>query len=229
MENGLVIRTQEGAPQGGPLSPLLTNIYLNEFDREMERRGVRFIRYADDIVVLAKSKRAAGRLLESCRRYLEGKLKLKVNTEKSKAVSVLAISTSNFLAFVWVRMAAVSYIRAHRKSLAKAKRKLKKLTRRNQGCNVRKVMENVKIFIRGWIDCFYVADMKRILQSWNEWLRRRFSMYIWKQWKKPKTRIQNLCILGISHLQAYQWGNSRLGYWRVAGSQILACSIIDVI
>ena len=192
MEGGTFTRTEEGSPQGGPLSPLLSNVYLNEFDQEMERRGVKVIRYADDIVVLAKSKRAAGRLLESCRRYLEGKLKLKMNAQKSKVVSVLAIKHFKFLGFCLGKNKKGVYIRAHRESLAKAKRKLRQLTRRNQGRNVRMVMENVKSFIRGWLGYYYVADIKRTLMSWNEWLRRRLRMYIWKQWKKPRTRIMNI-------------------------------------
>lgn len=227
MENGVVCKTEEGSPQGGPLSPLLANIYLNEFDHEMERRGVKVVRYADDIVVLAKSKRAANHLLESSRKFLEGKLKLKVNTQKSRAVSILAQKKFKFLGFCLGKNGSGIYIRAHRTSLLKAKKKLKELTRRNQGQNVRKVMEYVKVFIRGWLGYYYVADMKRILQSWNEWLRRRFRMYIWKLWKKPKTKIRNLCKLGVSADKAYQWGNTRLGYWRVAGSPILMCSITN--
>ena len=227
MEGGTFTRTEEGSPQGGPLSPLLSNVYLNEFDQEMERRGVKVIRYADDIVVLAKSKRAAGRLLESCRRYLEGKLKLKMNAQKSKVVSVLAIKHFKFLGFCLGKNKKGVYIRAHRESLAKAKRKLRQLTRRNQGRNVRMVMENVKSFIRGWLGYYYVADIKRTLMSWNEWLRRRLRMYIWKQWKKPRTRIMNLKKLGIPEWQAYQWGNTRLGYWRIAGSAVLNRSITN--
>lgn len=226
MENGVVGRTEEGSPQGGPLSPLLANIYLNEFDGEMERRGVKVIRYADDIVVLAKSQRAAGHLLESSRKYLESKLKLQVNAQKSKAVSVYS-KEFKFLGFTLGKNGVGIYIRAHGKSLAKAKRKLKELTRRNQGRNVRKVMEDVKAYIRGWLGYYYIADMKRILRKWNEWLRRRFRMYIWKQWKKPKTKVQNLRKLGVPDEQAYQWGNSRLGYWRIAGSPILTRSITN--
>lgn len=227
MESGVFNKTEEGSPQGGPLSPLLGNIYLNEFDQEMERRGVKFIRYADDIVVLAKSKRAAERLLESCRRYLEDTLKLKMNVQKSKVVSVLARKHFKFLGFCLGKNGKGIYIRAHRESLAKARRKLKELTRRSQGRNVRMVMAKVKSFIRGWLGYYYVADIKRTLQSWNEWLRRRFRMYIWKQWKKPKTRVQNLKKLGIPEWQAYQWGNTRLGYWRIAGSAVLQRSITN--
>jgi len=227
MENGVRRETEEGSPQGGPLSPLLANIYLNEFDREMERRGIVVIRYADDIVVLAKSKRAAMRLMESCQKYLEGKLKLSMNTRKSKVVSLVAHKHFKFLGYALGKNKEGVYIRAHHESLAKAKRKLRELTSRSQGKNVREVMEKIKLYIRGWMGHFYVADIKRVLQEWNGWLRRRIRTYIWKQWKKPRTKIQNLRKLGVSEGQAYQWGNTRLGYWRVAGSAILQSSITN--
>lgn len=227
MENGVVCKTEEGSPQGGPLSPLLANVYLNEYDQEMERRGVKVIRYADDIVALAKSKRAAQHLLESSRKLLEGKLKLTMNTQKSKVVSVVAQKNFKFLGFCLGKNGKGIYIRSHRKSIDKAKRKLKELTCRSQGRNVRIVMQNVKAFIRGWIGYFYVADLKRTLQGWNQWLRRRFRCYIWKQWKKPKTKVANLRKLGIPKDKAFQWGNSRLGYWRVAGSAVLQRSITN--
>lgn len=197
MENGLLVKTEEGSPQGGPLSPLLANIYLNKYDHEMEGRGVHVIRYADDIVVLAKSKRAAERLLESSRKYLEGKLKLKMNTEKSKVVSVYSIRNFKFLGFALGKGKNGVYIRAHAKSLKKAKAKLKELTSRSQGRNVRVVMEKVKIYIRGWLGYFGIASMKTTMQEWDGWLRRRYRCYIWKQWKKPRTRAENLMKLGI--------------------------------
>lgn len=227
LENGIVCKTEKGSPQGGPLSPLLANIYLNEFDWEMRRRGVRMVRYADDIVVFARSKRAAERLLESCRRYLEGKLKLHINTEKSKVTSIFSTRNFKFLGFCLGKNGKGVFIRAHYKSLAKAKEKLKLLTKRNRGRNVRAVMREVKVFIRGWLGYFHVADMKRTMQSWDEWLRRRFRMYIWKQWKKPKTKVANLRKLGIPADKAFQWGNSRRGYWRIAGSPVLKRSITN--
>jgi len=227
MENGVWRKTEEGSPQGGPLSPLLANIYLNEFDQEMESRGVIVIRYADDIVVLAKSKRAAMRLLESCRKYLEDKLRLKLNTQKSKVVSVIARKHFKFLGYALGKNGKGVYIRTHPQSLAKAKKKLKELTSRSQGRNARQVVEAIKVYIRGWIGYFYVADMKRLMQEWNEWLRRRMRMYIWKQWKKPRTKVQNLRKLGIPDWQAYQWGNTRLGYWRIAGSAVLNRSVTN--
>ena len=227
MENGLLVKTEEGSPQGGPLSPLLANIYLNEYDQEMTRRGVPVIRYADDIVVLAKSKRAAERLLETTQRYLEGKLKLRMNVEKSKVVSVFAIRNFKFLGFALGKGKNGIYIRAHTKSLKKAKAKLKELTSRSQGRNVRKVMERVKVYIRGWLGYFGIASMKTTMQEWDGWLRRRFRMYIWKQWKNPRTRVKNLMKLGMPQWQAYRNGNSQKGYWAVAGSGILTHTITN--
>lgn len=227
MENGVIVRTEKGTPQGGPLSPLLANIYLNEFDQEWAKRGVKHIRYADDIVILTKSKRAAEHQLESSKKYLEGKLKLTMNIEKSKVVSVFAIKRFKFLGFCLGKNGKGIYIRAHKKSLAKAKQKLRAITKRNRGRNVRTIMAEITQYMKGWLGYYYIADMKRILQSWNEWLRRRLRMYIWKQWKKPRTRVKNLRILGISQDQAYQWGNTRLGYWRIAGSPVLKCSITN--
>ena len=227
MENGLLVKTEEGSPQGGPLSPLLANIYLNEYDQEMARRGVPVIRYADDIVVLAKSPRAAERLMETTQRYLEGKLKLKMNKEKSKVVSVFSIRNFKFLGFALGKGRNGIYIRAHGKSLKKAKAKLKELTSRSQGRNVRVVMKKVEVYIRGWLGYFGIANMKNTMQEWDGWLRRRLRMYIWKQWKLPRTRVKNLIKLGMEPWKAYRNGNSSKGYWAVAGSGILTKTITN--
>lgn len=227
MEDGLLVKTEEGSPQGGPLSPMLANIYLNKFDHEIGGRGVPVIRYADDIVILAKSERAAERLLESGGKYLEGKLKLKVNAEKSKVVSVVANRNFKFLGFALGRGKNGYFIRAHAKSLKKAKQKLRELTSRSQGRDVRTVMENVKVYIRGWLGYFGIASMKSTMEDWDGWLRRRFRMYIWKQWKRPKTRVKNLRKLGMPDWQAYRNGNTRKGYWAVAGSGILQHTITN--
>ena len=224
MDNGLFVKTEEGSPQGGPLSPLLANIYLNEYDQEMARRGVNIVRYADDIIVEAKSKRAAERLLESSRKYLEEKLKLKMNVEKSRVVSVYS-SKFKFLGFTLGKNKIGVIIRVHKQSIQKAKDKLRTLTSRSQGRNVRDVMYKVKLYASGWLNYYCIASLKRKMQEWDEWLRRRFRQYIWKQWKKTKTRIANLKKLGIPKEYAEMWGNTRLGYWRVAGSPVLNRSI----
>lgn len=184
------------------------------------------IRYADDIVVFAKSLRAAKRLLESSRRFLEDRLKLRLNQEKSKAISIYS-NQFKFLGFRIGKNKDGVMIQAHRKSLLKAKRRLKQITRRNRGRNVRQVMREIQTYIHGWLGYFYIASMKRTLMSWNQWLRRRIRMYIWKQWKKPRTRVAALRKLGIPDWQAYEWGNTRLGYWRIAVSPIPNRSITD--
>ena len=120
-----------------------------------------------------------------------------------------------------------NYIRAHKSSLKKAKQKLKEKTKRNRGVNYKVVMKEVKSYIIGWLNHYYIASIKSTLQQWNGWLRRRFRMYIWKQWKNTKTKVQNLCKMGIPKWQAYQWGNSRLGYWRIAGSPVLTRSMTN--
>ena len=227
MEKGVVMKTEEGSPQGGNLSPLLANIYLDRFDKEFEGRGVKVIRYADDIVLLAKSQRAAERLLETSSRYLEKKLKLKVNTEKSRAVSVYSIRNFKFLGFALGRNKEGTYIRVHEKSRRRAKEKLRKLTSRSQGRSVRAVMQDVKVFMQGWLGYYAIADMKNMIDGWDGWLRRRLRMYIWKQWKKPKTRVKNLKKLGMEDWKAYRNGNTRKGYWAVAGSGILTHTITN--
>jgi RNA-directed DNA polymerase len=227
MENGLLVKTEEGAPQGGPLSPLLANIYLNELDQEMTRRGVPVVRYADDIVVLAKSPRAAQRLLGSAQRYLEGKLKLRMNREKSRVVSLFSRRNFKFLGFALGKGKDGIFIRAHAKSLKKAKARLKELTSRSQGRTVRVVIKNVKVYIRGWLGYFSIARMKTTMQDWDQWLRRRLRMYIWKQWKKPSGRRKGLMKLGVPLDKAYMWSYTRKGYWCTAGSPILSCSITN--
>ena len=193
----------------------------------MESRGVPVIRYADDIVVLAKSPRAAQRLLESTQRYLEGKLKLKMNVEKSKVVGVFSIRNFKFLGFALGKGKDGVYIRVHAKSMKKAKAKLRELTSRSQGNkNVRKVMENVKVYIRGWLGYFGIASLKTTMQRWDEWLRRRLRVYIWKQWKVPKARIRNLMKMGIPKYYAHKWGYAK-AYWNVAGSPVLTRSITN--
>jgi len=213
MENGVVMATEEGSPQGGPLSPLLANIYLNEFDHEYEGRGVPVVRYADDIVLLCKSKRAAERLLESSTRYLEGKLKLKVNRDKSHIAKVNATKKFKFLGFAFGKGKDGLFIRAHQKSMQKAKDTLRRLTRRNRGKNVRQVMAEVKRYMQGWLNYYAIASMKNTLAEWNGWLRRRIRMYIWKQWKKPRTKYRNLLKLGIPEKYAWMAAMSRRGYW----------------
>ena len=199
--------------QGGPLSPLLANVYLNEFDWEYERRGVPVIRYADDIVLLCKSQRAAERLLESSIRHLEGKLKLRVNRDKSHIARVNATKNFKFLGFAYGKGKDGLFIRAHPKALLKAKNRLRAITKRNRGVNVRKVMQEIKVYMTGWLNYYGIASLKTKMREWDEWLRHRIRAYIWKQWKKPKTKLKNLMKLGVPEYYAHMAANSHRGYW----------------
>lgn len=213
MESDVVMDTEEGSPQGGNLSPLLANIYLNEFDQEFSKRGVPCIRYADDIVLLARSKRASERLLESSTKYLEEKLKLTVNREKSRTVSVFAIQNFKFLGFALGRNGSGIYVRVHPKSWKKFKSKLKTLSSRKKCQSIKPSLEKIKVYARGWLNYYGIASMKNNIEDINGWLYHRIRMCIWKQWKKPKTKVRNLLKMGVPMELAWQAGNSRRGYW----------------
>ncbi len=213
MEDGVVVKTEEGSPQGGNLSPLLANVYLNEFDWEFANRGVPCIRYADDIVLLAKSKRASERLLESSTKYLEGTLKLKVNREKSRTVSVFAIRNFKYLGFCFGKSGRGIHIRVHQKSLKKAKDKLRMHTSRSRCGSIVATMEKIKVYMRGWLNYFGIADMKSNIEALNSWLYRRIRMCIWKQWKLPRTRMRKLVGLGVAEHYAATIAYDRKGYW----------------
>jgi RNA-directed DNA polymerase len=215
MEDGVVMATEEGSPQGGNLSPLLANIYLNEFDQEYKKRGVPCIRYADDIVLLAKSKRASERLLETSTTYLEEKLKLKVNKDKSRAVSVFAIRNFKFLGFALGKNGKGIYVRVHPKSWKKFKARLKELSSRRSVQSIRPSLAKIREYSRGWLNYYGVADMKKPIDDMNSWLYHRIRMCIWKQWKKPRTKLRNLRKLGVPEGLAHMAAYSRRGYWFV--------------
>ncbi len=219
MENGVVIGTEEGSPQGGNLSPLLANIYLNEFDQEFLRRGVPCIRYADDIVLLAKSKRASERLLESSTKYLEEKLKLTVNREKSRTVSVFAIRNFKFLGFALGRNGSGIYVRVHPKSWKKFKSRLKELSSRRSVQSIKPSLVRIKVYARGWLNYYGIASMKSNIEDINGWLYHRIRMCIWKQWKLPRTRFRNLVKLGIPEHYAATIANSRRKYWYISNNK----------
>ena len=219
MENGVVTETEEGSPQGGNLSPLLANVYLNEFDWEFHRRGVPCIRYADDIVLLAKREQAAERLLESSTKYMEETLKLKVNREKSRTVSVFAIRNFKFLGFCFGKNGKGIYIRVHGKSWKKAKEKLRQFTSRSKCGSIIRAMEKIKVYMRGWLNYYGIADMKNNIESLDGWLYRRIRMCIWKQWKQPRTRMRKLIGLGANSHYAATIAYDRKGYWYNAGNK----------
>ena len=222
MNKGLFEASEEGTPQGGPLSPLLSNIMLNELDKELECRGLPFVRYADDSMIFCKSKRAARRVKESITRYIEGTLYLKVNKEKTVVSYVQGVK---YLGYSFYVMKGKCRLTVHPKSKSKMKSRLKELTNRSNGWGYVKRKQKLKDYIRGWIGYYHLADMKRFLLDTDEWLRRRIRMCIWKAWKTPKTKVANLIKCGIGKYKACEWGNTRKGYWRIADSPILKVAI----
>ena len=171
------------------------------------------IRYADDIVLLAESERAAKRLLETSTKYLEGTLKLKVNQEKSRVVSVFAIRNFKFLGFAMGRNGKGIYVRVHPKSWEKFKSRLRELSSRRRCQSIRPSLEKIKVYVRGWLNYYGIASMRNNLDGINGWLYHRIRMCIWKQWKKPRTKVRNLMKLGVPEDLAYMAGNTRRGDW----------------
>lgn len=214
--------SQQGVPQGGPLSPLLSNIMLNELDRELEDRGHKFVRYADDMVILCRSIRSAQRILEGITRFIESKLFLRVNREKSKVCHIREVK---FLGYSFYKTKGEGRLRIHPKSVQKMKAKIKKLTCRSNGWGNERRKEALRQYITGWVQYFTLADMKNLLIRTDEWYRRRLRMVIWKQWKRIKTKLKNLIKLGINKSKAWEWANTRKGYWRIAHSFILTRTI----
>ena len=210
---GIFERTEIGMPQGGPLSPLLSNIMLNELDKELERRGHRFVRYADDCMIFCKSRKSAERTLENIIPFIERKLYLKVNRKKTK---VAHISKVKYLGYTFYRYKGKCRFRVHPKSVTKMKNKIRELTDRNNGMSNAKREEKYQQFVRGWVNYFKLADMKKLLKETDEWARRRIRAVYWKQWKKVRTRYRILRKLKLEHWQAIKLANSRCGYWRMA-------------
>ncbi len=208
----------EGVPQGGPLSPLLGNIMLNECDHELERRGHRFVRYADDMLVFCKSKKAANRTLNHILPYSEGKLFLKVNREKTQVAHVNKVK---YLGYSFYISKGEGRLRIHPKSVRKFKDKIREITGRSNGMGTEARKFRLNQVVRGWMNYFELADAKKLIQGLDEWIRSRIRMVTWKRWKKIRTRIENLKRLGIEEEQAWMWANTRKGYWRTAHSPAL--------
>lgn len=200
-------------PQGGPLSPLLSNVMLNELDKELERRGHRFVRYADDCMIFCRSRKSAERTLKNIIPFIEGKLFLKVNRKKTE---VAHISKVKYLGYTFYRYKGKCRFRVHPKSATKMKNKIRELTDRNNGMSNAKREEKYQQFVRGWVNYFKLADMKNLLKGTDEWARRRIRAVYWKQWKKIKTKCQMLKALGLEDWKAKELANSRKGYWRMA-------------
>ncbi|MFD2114208.1 group II intron reverse transcriptase/maturase [Paenibacillus yanchengensis] len=224
MNRGKFEETKLGLVQGGNVSPLCSNIMLNELDHELERRGITFVRYADDMLLFAKTKRSAQRMLERILPYIEDKLRLRVNREKT---TVAYIGRIKFLGYGFYPSKDGIKLRVHAKSINKMKAKVKELTARNNGLGYEQLKLKLKQFITGWVNYFKHADMNKLLKTTDEWLRRRLRMYIWKRWKRIRTRYTMLGKLGLDHHTALKFACTRKGYWRTAKSPILATTVTN--
>ncbi|WP_033164413.1 group II intron reverse transcriptase/maturase [Clostridium sp. KNHs205] len=222
---GVFEKTEVGMPQGGPLSPLLSNIMLNELDKELESRGHRFVRYADDCMIFCKSKKSAERTLENIIPFIEKRLFLKVNRKKTQ---VAHISKVKYLGYTFYRYRGKCRFRVHPKSVTKMKDAIRNLTDRNNGMSNTAREDKYQQFVRGWIEYFKLADMKNLLKGIDEWARRRIRAVYWKQWKKIKTKYRMLRAIGCEHWRAKELACSRKGYWRMAQvlNQIFSNKII---
>ena len=210
MEKGIVKPTYIGTPQGGNLSPLLSNIMLNELDKELEARGLNFVRYADDAVILVKSEKAANRVLESITKFIEKKLGLKVNAEKSK---VTRPTKTKYLGFsFWKSPKGQWKPKPHLKSYQKLIRKLKQLTDRSWSISLDNRVKKINYVVRGWVNYFRIANMKNKITEIDEHLRTRIRVVIWKQWKIPARKEKALIQLGVRKDLAYNIANTRKGY-----------------
>ena len=216
--NGIKVSSEKGTPQGGPLSPLLANIMLDDLDKELEKRGHKFCRYADDCNIYVKSKRAGERVMKSITNIIENELKLKVNRNKS---NVDLVSRRKFLGFSFYFAEGGAKIRIHEKSIGRFKDKIREITNRNKGTSMDYRLIKLNDMIIGWVNYFKIANASRKLMELDKWIRRRLRACMWKQWKKVRTRYRNLIKFGIPKPKAYQYANTRKGYWRISNSPIL--------
>ena len=218
ISRGVFEKTEVGMPQGGPLSPLLSNIMLNELDKELTHRGHRFVRYADDCMIFCKSRKSAERTLENIIPFIEGKLFLKVNRSKT---SVEHISRVKYLGYSFYRYRGKCRFRVHPKSIVKMKNKIRELTNRSNGWGNEYRALKLTQYIRGWVNYFGMADMKNLLQTTDEWLRHKVRAIYWKQWKKVKTKYKELKKLGVENEKAWICANMRNGNWFCSGYFVL--------
>jgi RNA-directed DNA polymerase len=206
--------TTQGVPQGGPLSPLLANIMLDPLDKELERRGLRFARYADDFLILVRSLRAAQRVMQSVTRFVEARLKLVVNRQKSQAA---ALSKCAFLGFQILRGRIVWTEKAQKRF----KERMQEITSRSRGVSTFCMLRELRRYVVGWLNYFGISQAYRVVPELDQWLRRRVRMYYWKQWKRARTRRRQLIRLGIHPREVYKATRSHRGYWFMAGTSIV--------
>ena len=217
MQNGVVLSTMEGTPQGGPLSPLPANIMLDDPDHELEKRGHPFVRYADDMTIFVKSERAGERVLESMRKYIHNKLHLKVNEEKS---AVRKVWQSKILGFSFYRKDGIVKIRIAKHVLKKCKARIRRITRRTRHGLIRDIVKETNIYLTGWTGYFHLADTNFVLRDLDGWVRHRLRQIIWKRWKRGKTRFRNLVEPGIPPEEA-AIGAKCAGPWAMSNVSIV--------
>jgi RNA-directed DNA polymerase len=215
LPNGSREETPLGVPQGGPLSPLLANIVLDPLDKELERRKHQFARYADDFLVMVKSTRAARRVMESLKRFIEGTLKLVVNETKSQTAPLKQC------AFLGFQIGTRGKVVWTAKVMERFKDRVKEITRRNRGHHVSEVITELKRYVVGWMNYFGISHTYKEVMELDQWIRRRVRLYYWKQWKNPRTRRRRLIALGISPEEVKLASRSRKGYWRMSGNSIV--------
>lgn len=217
MINGVVTSNEEGTPQGGPLSPLLSNIVLDELDKELEKRGHAFVRYADDCNIYVNTQKAGHRVMNSLTSFIEGKLKLKVNQAKS---AVDRPWKRKFLGFSFT-FHKEPKVRIAKESVKRMKNKIRDITSRKKPYPMEYRIEKLNQYLMGWCGYFALADTPSVFRNFDSWIRRRLRMCVWKNWKKSKTKVRKLIGLGVPPGKAYEWGNSRKSYWRISKSPIL--------
>jgi RNA-directed DNA polymerase len=210
--DGMLEKTEEGTPQGGPLSPLLANILLDDLDKELTKRGLRFVRYADDCNIFVASKRVGMRVMESVTRFVEEKLKLKVNREKS---AVDRPWNRKFLGFSFLRDKKAT-IRLAPQTISRFKEKVRELTNRTRSMSMENRIMQLNRYLVGWIGYFQLASAKSHCEKFDQWIRRRLRMCLWKQWKRVRTRIRELRALGVPEWACFVMANSRRGAWEMS-------------
>ena len=213
MIGGLEQPTQEGTPQGGPLSPLLSNIVLDELDKELEKRELRFVRYADDCVIFVRSKRAADRVMQSISRFIENKLRLKINQDKS---AIRLAWQCKYLGFSVINSRENPKIRIHWKSIKRFKERVREITARRRGRSLKQVIDELMAFINGWWNYFGIIESFNRLRPLDHWIRRRLRALVWKHWKNRRTRVGQLLKRGVHRDFAVTTGCARKGPWRMS-------------
>ncbi|WP_416354059.1 group II intron reverse transcriptase/maturase [Agrilactobacillus fermenti] len=224
MNGGLFEKSTQGTPQGGNISPLLANIDLNELDKLLMARGHQFVRYADDCNIYVKSKRAGYRVLANVTRFLEKDLKLTVNQKKTRVGSPLRLK---FLGFTLGVSKGKAYARPHKVAKERIKQALKLITKRNRGVSLDVIFNDIERKMRGWLQYYSIGHMKSFLKALDAWLRTRIRQYIWKSWKKTKTKFRNLRKLGESVSEARIFSNTRKGYWYTAHTGVLKYTLTN--